>query len=65
MIVCLCEAVNDQQIRAAIAAGNNSVSAIKGACGAGSDCGACCSMVRRLLRQESGGSMGRTSRKGG
>jgi len=51
MIACLCRGVSDHTIRALIARGARSVSAIHEACGAGGDCGACCAMLAALVDQ--------------
>ena len=50
MIVCLCEALDDRAIDAAIDRGCRSVSDLARDCGAGGDCGACCLDLARRLR---------------
>jgi assimilatory nitrate reductase catalytic subunit len=47
MMVCICKAVSDTQLNAAIASGASSVAALGEATGAGTDCGCC----RRALGQ--------------
>lgn len=49
MIVCLCEAVTDRQVREAIQGGCDSVRAVQRRCGAGASCGSCCGMVREMI----------------
>ena len=50
MIVCLCRGVSDRTIYAAIARGAFTVDDIAEACGAGTDCGACCAMLDELVQ---------------
>ena len=54
MIVCLCHGVNDRALDKIIDAGARSVREIGDACGAGTDCGQCCSAVRHALKQRRG-----------
>jgi bacterioferritin-associated ferredoxin len=51
MIVCLCEAVNEREVRRTIRAGACTVREVARACGAGSGCGMCRGHVRELLRE--------------
>lgn len=51
MIVCMCEAINDQTIRALVQAGCDTVPAVQRACGAGGQCGACTRDVRKLVAE--------------
>jgi len=41
MVLCICRAVTDREIDAAVSAGARSVDAVGACCGAGTDCGAC------------------------
>ena len=41
MVLCICRAVTDREIDAAVHAGARSVDAVGVCCGAGTDCGAC------------------------
>jgi bacterioferritin-associated ferredoxin len=41
MVLCICRAVTDREIDAAVRAGARSVDAVSACCGAGTDCGAC------------------------
>ena len=41
MVLCICRAVTDREIDAAVRAGARSVDAVGACCGAGTDCGAC------------------------
>jgi bacterioferritin-associated ferredoxin len=52
MIVCLCKAVSDRQIRAAIQRGADTLDAVQRTCGAGAGCGACRKEVGRILYSE-------------
>lgn len=54
MYVCLCEALDDRAIDAAIARGCRTVADLARDCGAGSDCGACCVDLARRLRTRAG-----------
>ena len=49
MIVCLCRGVSEAALQHVIDAGATSLGAIADACGAGTDCGACCPLVQELL----------------
>jgi bacterioferritin-associated ferredoxin len=41
MVLCICRAVTEREIDAAVHAGARSVDAVAACCGAGTDCGAC------------------------
>lgn len=49
MIVCICRAVSDRTVRAAIAAGAATVKQVGQACGAGTCCGACRPQLYKLI----------------
>ena len=53
MIVCLCKAVSDREIRQAIGEGHTSLKAIAQRCGAGTgrNCGGCHSSLKALAVQ--------------
>ncbi len=51
MIVCLCRAVSDHTVKAAISAGAASVEQIRDVCGAGGDCRACCDLLESLVER--------------
>ncbi|MEZ5333726.1 MAG: (2Fe-2S)-binding protein [Thermoanaerobaculia bacterium] len=51
MILCLCEAVTDRQIRQAVHQGADTVREIARTTRAGTCCGACACDVRKLLRE--------------
>lgn len=51
MIVCLCHAVRDRELDAAIAEGAATVEEVGRACGAGTGCGACIPDVEDRLAQ--------------
>ena len=52
MIVCLCKAVSDREIRTAIRRGAGTVREVRQACGAGAVCGSCVCDLRDLLDRE-------------
>lgn len=49
MIVCLCEAVSDREIKGCIDRGCRSLGEVRRTCGAGRGCGACHAMVREMI----------------
>jgi len=49
MYVCVCFAVTDVEVRAAIADGASSVGEVTRACRAGGDCGSCHGMIETML----------------
>jgi bacterioferritin-associated ferredoxin len=49
MYVCVCRAVTDVEVKAAIDAGAETVRAITQACCAGEDCGACHGAIEDLI----------------
>jgi bacterioferritin-associated ferredoxin len=51
MLVCLCRGVCDRKVRATIREGAKSCSEVGSACGAGTDCGACRPMIRKMLAE--------------
>lgn len=51
MIVCLCEAVSDRTIRAAVESGANTVGAIARHTRAGTQCGSCACDLAKLLKE--------------
>ncbi len=53
MIVCSCRAVSDRTVHAIIGAGADTVEEVTAACGAGGDCGACCTMLAELVERAS------------
>ena len=54
MIICLCHAVRDRDLDAAIAGGAASVAEAGRACGAGTGCGACIPDVEDRLTRSGG-----------
>ncbi len=52
MIVCLCEGVNDREIRQGIESGCSNVREIGERLGAGAHCGQCRRQLRGLLREQ-------------
>ncbi|MBE7453011.1 MAG: (2Fe-2S)-binding protein [Kofleriaceae bacterium] len=60
MIVCLCHAVRDRELDAAIAEGADSVEDVGRECGAGTGCGACIPEIEERL-----GQAGRACDRGG
>lgn len=51
MYVCVCFAVTDSEVRAAIEAGATTQDLVTKACRAGGDCGACHGMVREMIEE--------------
>ena len=51
MIVCLCEGVNEREVRRTIRCGARTVRDVGRACGAGTNCGMCKVQLRQLLRE--------------
>ena len=49
MYVCICRAVTEREVKAAIDAGADTVLAVTKACCAGDDCGACHGVIRELI----------------
>ena len=54
MIICLCEAVSDSDLRAAVDSGSRTVKQVADSCrGAGTDCGACCQDILEIIKTSS------------
>ncbi|MCZ2098309.1 MAG: (2Fe-2S)-binding protein [Anaerolineae bacterium] len=51
MIVCICRAVSDRQIRAVVSQGARSISEVRAELGTGECCGKCSRQVRELIDQ--------------
>ncbi len=51
MYVCVCRAVTDRQVKAAIEGGADSVEAVTSACEAGGDCGACHAFIEDMIEE--------------
>lgn len=49
MLVCICKAVSDRQIREEVRRGARSLQQIRAACAAGTDCGSCTRQIRQIL----------------
>src|SRR3954470_3228354 len=49
MILCVCQAVTDREVDAAVRAGARSVDAVAACCGAGTDCGACRDAIQERI----------------
>jgi bacterioferritin-associated ferredoxin len=54
MYVCVCKAVTEQQVRAAIDEGALSVDEVAEACCAGDDCGACHDKIEEMIEESHG-----------
>lgn len=52
MIVCICRAVSDRQIRSAVNEGARSMAELKAGLGCGSCCGKCAPRVRELIDEQ-------------
>jgi bacterioferritin-associated ferredoxin len=51
VILCLCRAVSDHTVEAAIAAGADTLDQVERACGAGGDCGMCGDLLEALVER--------------
>lgn len=58
MIVCICRAVSDRQIRAVISEGASSMAEVRAELGTGECCGKCSRQVRELIDQHASTSRG-------
>ncbi|ODS95355.1 MAG: hypothetical protein ABS56_16050 [Lautropia sp. SCN 69-89] len=56
MIVCICRAVSDRQIRAVVSQGASSLSEVRAELGTGECCGKCSRQVRELIDQHASAS---------
>lgn len=56
MYVCVCNAVTDKEVEAAIEGGAHTRLEVTRACGAGGDCGACHAMIEDMVEAACGGS---------
>jgi bacterioferritin-associated ferredoxin len=54
MYVCVCRAVTEEKVRAAIDAGAESVQAVTATCCAGDDCGACHQTIEDMIEERTG-----------
>ena len=54
MYVCICRAVKEETVRAAIEGGAHSVEAVTDACCAGDDCGACHQVIEDMIEAHTG-----------
>lgn len=54
MVVCHCEAVNDERIRAEVRSGASSQAEVAMACRAGTGCGGCLPVIDDLIDDEQG-----------
>lgn len=52
MVVCMCNAMTDKDIRAAIAGGAARPKDVYCACGKSAQCGCCTSMILSMIRDE-------------
>jgi bacterioferritin-associated ferredoxin len=52
MIVCHCHGVTDREIKACVQSGARTCAEVGDACGAGSGCGGCASLVSELVQAE-------------
>jgi len=50
MILCICQAVTDREVDAAIRAGAHSLAEVSKACGAGGNCGSCQHTIRERIK---------------
>jgi len=61
MIICLCLAVSDRTVHAAIAGGATTIAAVRASCGAGKGCGACLDTVADMLHHSGARCVGAAS----
>jgi bacterioferritin-associated ferredoxin len=54
MVLCVCKAVSDREVDAAIAAGAASLDDVASRCGAGTDCGCCKDAIEERLARPCG-----------
>ncbi len=54
MYVCICRAVTEETVKAAIQGGAHSVEAVTGACCAGDDCGSCHQIIEQMIEAHTG-----------
>jgi bacterioferritin-associated ferredoxin len=54
MYVCICRAVTEDTVKAAIDAGADTVEAVTGACCAGDDCGSCHQVIEEMIEARTG-----------
>lgn len=54
MYVCICRAVTEEKVKAAIDAGADRVEAVTAACCAGDDCGACHCVIEDMIEDRWG-----------
>jgi bacterioferritin-associated ferredoxin len=52
VIICLCEALSDRDIRQVIDKGHRTVRGVAEACGAGASCGSCTCDIRRMVHEQ-------------
>jgi len=55
MILCICQAVTDREIDAAIRNGAHSLADVSRACGAGGDCGCCRGSIEQRIERAGSG----------
>jgi len=56
MVLCVCQAVSDREVDAAIREGARSLAEVARVCGAGTDCGCCQTAIERRIEQACSGS---------
>jgi bacterioferritin-associated ferredoxin len=54
MYVCVCRAITEGEVRAAVEAGADTVQAVTRACTAGDDCGTCHDVIEDMIEQRWG-----------
>jgi len=55
LLLCICKAVTDRDVDAAVHAGALSVDEVGACCGAGTDCGACREAIEERIETSCGG----------
>jgi len=54
MFICVCRAVTEDQVKAAIETGASTVQSVTRACCAGDDCGACHGAIQDMIDEHAG-----------
>jgi bacterioferritin-associated ferredoxin len=54
MYVCVCRAVTEKEVEAAIDGGAQTIAQVTAACDAGGDCGACRGMIADMIDEKTG-----------
>lgn len=64
MILCVCQAISDREVDAAIRAGARSLIEVQAACGAANDCGCCRRAIEKRIERACTDSCAECPRRG-